>query len=93
METKSIKNERIDIRVTPEEKDMFLKAQKISGDRTFSGFITRIIKNKSIEIIEEQQRILASERDRKVFFDALFSDEEPNQRLKEAAERFKSQQD
>lgn len=93
METQSIKNERIDIRVTPEEKKMFLKAQRISGDRTFSGFITRIVTSKSFEIIEENERILASERDRKVFFDALFSEDEPNQRLKDAAKKYKSFQD
>ncbi|GAI10030.1 unnamed protein product, partial [marine sediment metagenome] len=79
METQSRKNERIDLRVTLEEKKMFLKAHRISGDRTFSSFITRVVKAKSFEIIEENERILASERDRKIFFDALFSDQEPNQ--------------
>lgn len=93
METQSRKNERIDLRVTPEEKKIFLKAQRISGDRTFSSFVTRIVKDKSFEIIEENERILASERDRKLFFDALFSDQEPNQTLKDAAQKFKSLQD
>lgn len=92
MKTQSVKNERIDIRVTPEEKEVFLKAHEISGDRTFSGFITRIVKTKSFEIIEENERILASERDRKIFFDALFSEQEPNQTLKDAAKKFKSLQ-
>ena len=90
MATQPIKNERIDIRVTPEEKKMFLQAHRISGDRTFSGFITRIIKTKSFEIIEESKKILASERDRKIFFDTIFSEQEPNQTLKDAARKFKS---
>ena len=90
MATQPIKNERIDIRVTPEEKKMFLQAHRISGDRTFSGFITRIIKTKSVEIIEESKKILASERDRKIFFDTIFSEQEPNQALKDAARKFKS---
>ena len=92
METQHIKNERIDIRVTPEEKDMFLQAHRISGDRTFSGFITRIIKTKAAEILEENKKILASERDRQLFFDAIFSEQEPNQTLKDAARKFKSLQ-
>ncbi|HAR20835.1 MAG TPA: DUF1778 domain-containing protein [Cytophagales bacterium] len=92
MKAHRIKNERIDIRVTPEEKRMFLQAHKISGDRTFSGFVTRVIKTKSAEIIEENKKILASERDRKIFFDAIFSDQEPNQALKDAAKKYKSSQ-
>ncbi|PIQ20074.1 MAG: hypothetical protein COW65_17130 [Cytophagales bacterium CG18_big_fil_WC_8_21_14_2_50_42_9] len=92
MATQHIKNERIDIRVTPEEKEMFLQAHRISGDRTFSGFITQIVKTKSIEIIEKNKKILVSERDRKVFFDAIFSEQEPNQALKDAASKFKSLQ-
>ena len=93
METQTIKNERIDIRVTPEEKRVFQRAYRISGDRTFSSFVTRIVKNKSFEIIRENERILASERDKKIFFDAIFSDQEPNQVLKDAAKKFKSLQD
>jgi uncharacterized protein (DUF1778 family) len=89
----SIKQERIDIRVTPEEKSLFLQAQQISGEKSFSSFLIRILKNKSHEIIEENQRILASERDRNIFFDAIFSDQAPNQALKEAAQRFKSLQE
>lgn len=92
MKAHRIKNERIDIRVTPEEKRMFLQAHKISGDRTFSGFVTRVIKTKSVEIIEENKKILASERDRKIFFDAIFSNQEPNQALKDAAKKYKSSQ-
>ena len=87
----STKQERIDIRVTPEEKRLFLQAQQISGEKSFSSFLIRIIKNRSREIIGENERILASERDRNVFFDAIFADQAPNQALKEAARRFKSQ--
>lgn len=93
METIRRKNERIDIRVTPEEKRIFLKAHKMSSDKTFSSFITRIVKAKSFEIIEKSERILAGERDKKIFFDAIFSDQEPNQTLKDAAKKFNSLQD
>lgn len=51
METPGIINERIDISVTPKEKEIFLRTQKLSGDRTFSAFITRIVKSKSLELV------------------------------------------
>ncbi|MBU0489777.1 MAG: DUF1778 domain-containing protein [Bacteroidetes bacterium] len=93
MDTQSIRNERIDIRITPEEKKIFLRARKLSGDRSLSAFITRIVKTKAFEIIEENERILASKRDRKIFFDAIFADVEPNQALTDAAKKFKSLQE
>ncbi len=93
MKTLARKGNRIDLRVSPEEKELFLKAQRISGDRTFSQFITRIIKAKSLEIVEENSKILASQRDREIFFNAIFSEQGPNQTLTEAAQRFKSSQE
>jgi len=35
----------------------------------------------------EKQRIVASERDKKIFFDAVFADQEPNQVLKRCCEK------
>jgi len=89
METQHRKEERIDIRVTPEEKDLFIKAQRVGGYRSFSAFITSVIKEKADEIISHNEKLLASNRDRAIFFSALFADMEPNQALKEAAERYK----
>ena len=50
----------------------------------------RILKQKTQEIMAEKENIIVSERDRKVFFDAVFSDIEPNDKLKKAAERYKA---
>jgi uncharacterized protein (DUF1778 family) len=90
METHAIRAERIDIRITPEEKRIFLRARKLSGDRSLSSFVTRIVKAKAIEIIDENEQILASKKDRKIFFDAIFAEIEPNNALKNAAKKFKS---
>lgn len=84
------KDDRIEFRVAPEEKRMFRRAQKLSGDKTFSGFITRIVRTRSIAIIKEKERILASERDKEIFFKSIFTDSNPNQTLSEAAKKFKS---
>ena len=90
MEAQIKKNDRIEFRVSPEDKDMFLKAQKISGDKTFSSFITRIVRAEAAQIIEKNELILASERDKKIFFKAIFSDAEPNKALSDAAKKYKS---
>jgi uncharacterized protein (DUF1778 family) len=90
MELQLSKDERIELRVTSAEKEMFIKAQKLSGDKSFSSFIVRVVKQQAEEIVAKNDRIIATEKDRKVFFDAVFADSKPNQNLIEAAKRYKS---
>jgi len=90
METHLSKDERIELRVTSADKRMFRRAQKLSGDKSFSSFIVRVVKQQAEEIVAKNDRIIATEKDRKVFFDAVFSNSTPNQNLVEAAKRYKS---
>ena len=85
------KDERVEIRISAYDKRIFQKAQKLSGDKSFSSFIVRIVKEQSEEIVAKKDRIISSERDRKIFFDAVFGSGIPNQNLVEAAKRYKSQ--
>lgn len=84
------KEERIEVRVSARDKQLFRRAQKISGDKSFSSFIVRVLKAYSEEVVHKNDRIIASERDREIFFDAVFRDLEPNEQLLEAAKRYKS---
>jgi uncharacterized protein (DUF1778 family) len=90
MDAQLSKDERIELRVTSADKEMFIKAQKLSGDKSFSSFIVRVVKQQAEEIVAKNDRILATEKDRKVFFDAVFADSKPNQNLIEAAKRYKA---
>jgi len=89
MEVQLNKEERIELRVSSYEKAIFKKAQKLSGDKSFSSFIVRVVKEQAEEIVAKNDRILATEKDRKVFFDAVFGDNPPNDNLVEAAKRYK----
>jgi uncharacterized protein (DUF1778 family) len=91
METQINKDERIEIRISSYDKRIFRKAQKLSGDKSFSSFIIRIVKEQAEEIVAKNDRIIASEKDREKFFDAVFGDSKPNQNLVEAAQKYKSQ--
>lgn len=90
MEAQIKKDERIEFRVSPEDKEIFLRAQKLSGDKTFSSFVTRIVRTEATHIIEQKERILASERDKELFFKAIFRDAEPNKTLSDAAKKYQS---
>jgi uncharacterized protein (DUF1778 family) len=91
MEAQINKDERIEIRISPYDKLIFQRAQKLSGDKSFSSFILRIVKERAEEIVAKNNRIIASERDREIFFNAVFGDSKPNQNLVEAAEKYKIQ--
>jgi len=93
MESQSNRNERIEIRISSHDKRIFQKAQKLSGDKSFSSFIVRIVKKQAEEILAKNDRIIASERDREKFFDAVFGDSKPNENLIKAAKKYKSQSD
>ena len=91
METLINKDERIEIRISSYDKRIFQKAQKLSGDKSFSSFITRIVKEQAEKIVAKNDRIIASERDRELFFNAVFENSKPNQNLVKAAKKYKSQ--
>lgn len=91
MRTQANKDERIEIRISSYDKKIFQKAQKLCGDKSFSNFIVRLVKEQAEEIVAKNDRILVSEKDREIFFNAVFKDKEPNQNLIEAAQRYKSQ--
>lgn len=90
MEAPVNKGERIELRVSAADKSLFKRAQKLSGDKSFSSFIVRILKQQAEEIVANSDKIIASEKDREVFFDAVFGQAKPNQNLVEAAKRYKA---
>ena len=89
-EAKISKGERIELRVSAADKRIFRRAQELSGDRSFSSFIIRVVKQYAEEILANNDRIIASEKDRKIFFDAVFGNSKPNKNLVEAAKRYQS---
>jgi uncharacterized protein (DUF1778 family) len=89
MEGQLVKNKRIELRLSEAEKEIFQKAQELSGDKSFSSFVVRIVKKEAEEIVAKHNKVLASERDRELFFTAVFADLEPNQSLREAAQKHK----
>ena len=90
MEAQFNKDERIEIRVSSLDKQMFKQAQKLTGDKTFSNFVIRILRKQAEVIINEREKVLASNRDRKIFFDAVYGNMPPNDNLVEAARKYKS---
>jgi uncharacterized protein (DUF1778 family) len=84
------KEGRIEIRLDEADKQLFRRAQQIVGDASISSFITRIVKERSLNILREHDAILVSEEDREVFFEAcLAASPSPSAELLKAAARHK----
>ncbi|MCK5521156.1 MAG: DUF1778 domain-containing protein [Candidatus Marinimicrobia bacterium] len=82
---------RFDTRLAFDEKRLFEKAASIGGYRSLTDFVLMAAKQKAKEIISESEKILASQQDNKIFFDALINPDKPNDALLTAAQDYKEQ--
>jgi uncharacterized protein (DUF1778 family) len=84
-----VKTARFDTRWPEEQKDFFERAAVLGGYRTLSEFVYATLQEKAQKIVKEKSEILASERDRQIFFDAILNPTQPNAALKAAAEEYR----
>ncbi|MBX2951317.1 MAG: DUF1778 domain-containing protein [Leadbetterella sp.] len=75
---------RFDTRLPKEQKEFFEKAAHLGGFRNLTDFIILTVQEKAKEIIKENERIIASERDSRIFFDAVTNPRKPSETLKKA---------
>ncbi len=80
---------RFDAKIPKVQKELFEYAASLGGFRTLTDFIINTVQEKANEIIQEHNTIIASERDREIFFNAFMNPSGPNQKLRETAERYK----
>ena len=80
---------RFDARLPIEQKKFFEYAANLGGFRTLTEFIIYSAQQQATTIVEKQNTILASNKDRELFFKALLNPAKPNKELKKAAARFK----
>jgi uncharacterized protein (DUF1778 family) len=80
---------RFDAKIPKVQKELFEYAASLGGFRTLTDFIINAVQEKATVIIQQHNTILASEKDREIFFDALMNPPGPNQKLRDAAERYK----
>lgn len=91
MATKTLENQqtRFDTRLPKEQKLLFERAAVIAGYRNLTDFIILTAQEKAKEIIKERETILASEKDSKIFFDAIMKNSKPNKNLSSANQEYK----
>ena len=72
------------------KKFFFEKAARLGGFRNLTEFVVIAANQKAKEIISERERVIASQRDSEVFFNAVTNPKAPNKELFKAADEFKA---
>ncbi|MGN6732818.1 MAG: DUF1778 domain-containing protein [Candidatus Binatia bacterium] len=82
------KTQRLEARVTTEQKSLFLRAASLTG-RSLSDFVISAVVATATRTVQEYEAMNLSARDREVFVSALLNAPVPGARLRKAAERYK----
>lgn len=81
---------RFDMRLPKEQKQFFEKAMLLGGYRNLIEFIISAVQEKSKKIISEKEKIIASDKDSEIFFDAVVNPRKPSEKLTEAFDNYKN---
>ncbi len=81
------RSERLDARVTPDEKRVIETAASIRGI-SVTDLLRTSARDAAMRIIRENEVLTLSERDSKAFVEALMNPPKPNKKLLRAAKRF-----
>jgi uncharacterized protein (DUF1778 family) len=87
-ENGSARTARLEARITPEQKDLFLKAAALTG-RSLSDFVVASAYESAARTVRDHEAMTLSARDRQVFVAALLKPPAPGARLRKAAQRYK----
>lgn len=77
-------NDRIDVRISKDQKELFKRASMISGFKNLSEYILYCVNKESKSLLIEENKLLKNEEDKRIFFHALTNPPSPNDRLKQA---------
>jgi len=88
MKTAEIKQSRFELRLSVEEREFFERASLISGYKTLSSFVLSAIRDRAKKIINDNEQILASQKDKEIFFNAILSNSESSEKLKQASKKY-----
>lgn len=88
MKTTNKEQARFDAKLPKEQKLLFERAAYLGGYRSLTDFVIITVQEKAKKIINENDIIIASERDSEIFFDALTNPKAPSKTLKKALEDY-----
>lgn len=77
-------NDRIDVRISREQKELIKYASALRGYKNVSEFIVTYVTNEANKIVAENNNILSTIEDKKIFIEAILNPPLANDKLKNA---------
>lgn len=77
-------NDRIDVRISTEQKELIKYASELRGFKSVSEFVVYCINTEATKIINDSNLMLKTLEDKKIFIDAILNPPPPNETLKKA---------
>jgi len=80
----TLSKERIDVRISKEQKEFVRYASELRGFKNLSEFVVYCISTEANRIVKDNNLIVKTLEDKKIFLNAILNPPSPNQKLKEA---------
>jgi len=80
----TIINDRIDVRISKEQKELIKYASALRGFKNLTEFIVYCANAEANKIIKENEIVLQTYEDKKIFMDAILNPPRANDKLKRA---------
>jgi uncharacterized protein (DUF1778 family) len=84
------KHERLEARVTREQKQLIERAAEIEG-RSITDFVVASAQSAARQVIRDHEILKLTARDREVFVQALLNPPKPTSKLRQAVRRYKEE--
>ena len=84
-----LKAARLEARISREQKQLFQRAATLSG-RSLTEFVVSSLQEAAARTIQEQELLTLSRADQQLFVRSLLSPPGPNQKLRRAAQAYKT---
>ncbi len=81
---------QFDAKISEKQKKHLEYAARLGGFKTLGEFMVHAAEVEAEKIVQKHNEILASEKDREVFFDSLMNPPKPGSKLRKAAASYKS---
>jgi uncharacterized protein (DUF1778 family) len=81
------RDERLEARISRDQKSLFQRAAKLQG-RSLTDFVISSVQDAAVRTIETMQTIRLDADESRAFAKALLNPREPNRRLRAAARRY-----
>ena len=82
-----VRKERLEARVSADQKDLFQRAAELQG-RTLTDFVIASVHEAAVRALEDMQTVKLTADESRAFAEAMLNPLEPGRRLKAAAQSY-----